>query len=108
MSTTSREKERIKISVSSDYSYEVWLDLRVESSSVCAGSAPPELYTYPVIHEGDPSVEIPSAASACKKRVIQVRKDGTGHYTSIQRAIYSIPIRNKCRVDIEIGPGVFR
>ena len=47
MSTTSTEKARIKISVRFDNSYEesaYMLDLRVESSSVCAGSAPLELF----------------------------------------------------------------
>ncbi|KAG0629050.1 hypothetical protein M758_1G072900 [Ceratodon purpureus] len=44
----------------------------------------------------------------CTKNVIYVEKDGSGNFTTVQAAINSLPRRNKCRVDIQIGVGVFR
>lgn len=51
----------------------------------------------------------PQLRSADKNpRFITVRKDGKGKFTTISDAVDSIPQKNKRRVVIRIGPGVYR
>eukprot|EP00252_Welwitschia_mirabilis_P022489 TRINITY_DN609_c0_g1_i3.p1 TRINITY_DN609_c0_g1~~TRINITY_DN609_c0_g1_i3.p1 ORF type:complete len:321 (-),score=40.35 TRINITY_DN609_c0_g1_i3:249-1211(-) len=43
----------------------------------------------------------------CKKEIL-VSQDGRGHFTTVQEAIDSVPLRNCHRVIIEILPGTYR
>ncbi|XP_065873252.1 probable pectinesterase 49 [Euphorbia lathyris] len=46
-------------------------------------------------------------AAELKARVIKVRQDGTGDFKTINQAIASIPVGNKQRVILNIGPGIY-
>lgn len=43
-----------------------------------------------------------------RSRVITVRQDGTGDFRTVTEAVDSIPDRNRRRIVIKIGPGVYR
>ncbi|KAG8662198.1 pectinesterase PPME1-like [Manihot esculenta] len=51
----------------------------------------------------DPALE----AAEAKSRIIIVSKDGKGEFKTVTDAINSVPLNNKQRVIIKIGPGVY-
>ncbi|MFE6060753.1 pectinesterase family protein [Streptomyces sp. NPDC056431] len=50
----------------------------------------------------------PSAAPAAAPTVLTVAKDGSGRFTSVQKAVDAVPAGNSSRVVIRVAPGVYR
>lgn len=51
---------------------------------------------------------MPTAAPAAAPTVLTVAKDGSGRFTSVQKAVDAVPAGNNARVVIRVAPGVYR
>lgn len=57
---------------------------------------------------GAPELDPRLVSAEKNRRVITVRKDGTGHFKTVTAAVASIPPGNSRRIIIRIGKGVYR
>ncbi|KAI5084690.1 hypothetical protein GOP47_0000859 [Adiantum capillus-veneris] len=99
-----------------DASYSSWLDEMDKTSS----SEDKQPGKYNTNHDGPPAdkterqnLEVTGgvdagAAAASAIKTIVVAKDGSGHFTTVQAAVNSIPKSNKQRIIISIKAGIYR